>query len=98
MLLILISMHGFSISLTDNMHHTKRGSFTGAPFLKEVNMAKKKVKEVPEQVRIYDGENINDISLEMTGSRHKVFALLNYSGLSLSSLKKGDILKWMLTR
>lgn len=82
------------------MHHTKRGSFTGAPFLKEVNMAKKKVKltETPEQVKIYDGENINDIALEMTGSRHKVFALLNYSGLSLSSLKKGDILKWMLTR
>lgn len=61
-------------------------------------MAKKKVmpKEVPEQVRIYDGENIEDVSYEMTGSRHKVFALLAYSGLTLSTLKKGDILKWML--
>lgn len=61
-------------------------------------MAKKKVmpKEVPEQVRIYDGENIEDVSYEMTGSRHKVFALLAYSGLTPSTLKKGDILKWTL--
>lgn len=61
-------------------------------------MAKKKdkLKEVPEQVRIYDGENIEDVSYEMTGSRHKVFALLAYSGLTLSTLKKGDILKWTL--
>lgn len=58
-------------------------------------MARKK-KEKPEEVRIYDGENIQQLAKEMTGSSSKVWKLLAYSGLNLSTLKKGDIIKWDL--
>ena len=62
-------------------------------------MAKKKKiesPEVPEQVYIYDGENIEELARKITGSSWKMWALLAYSGLSLHTLKKGDILKWRL--
>lgn len=60
-------------------------------------MARKK-KEKPEEGRIYQGENITQVAKEMTGSASKVWALLAYSGIALSKLKKGDILRWDLTR
>ena len=59
-------------------------------------MAKRKKKEVPEVVYIYNGENIQELAKEITGSSSKMWALLAYSGLSLSKLKKGDLLRWRI--
>lgn len=62
-------------------------------------MAKKKKiesPEVPEQVYIYHGENIQELALQITGSASKVFAMLAYSGLSLSHLKDGDVIRWRI--
>lgn len=71
-----------------------------SPFFKGEDMAKKikkKInKEVPEVVYIYDGENIQELAKEITGSSSKMWALLAYSGLSLSKLKKGDLLRWRI--
>lgn len=58
---------------------------------------KKKInKEVPEVVYIYDGENIQELAKEITGSSSKMWALLAYSGISLNKLKKGDLLRWRI--
>lgn len=57
---------------------------------------KKKIQEVPEIVYIYDGENIQELAKKITGSSSKMWALLAYSGISLSKLKKGDLLKWRI--
>lgn len=59
-------------------------------------MAKRKKKEVPEVVYIYNGENIQELAKEITGSSSKMWSLLAYSGLSLSRLKKGDLLRWRI--
>lgn len=62
-------------------------------------MAKKKktqVPEVPEQVYIYHGENIQELAIQITGSASKLFAMLAYSGLSLSHLKDGDVIRWRI--
>jgi hypothetical protein len=71
-----------------------------SPFFKGEDMArktKKKInKEVPEVVYIYDGENIQELAKEITGSSSKMWELLAYSGLSLSKLKKGDLLRWRI--
>lgn len=58
---------------------------------------KKKInKEVPEVVYIYDGENIQELAKQITGSSWKMWELLAYSGISLSKLKKGDLLRWRI--
>lgn len=71
-----------------------------SPFFKGEDMAKKikkKInKEVPEVVYIYDGENIQELAKEITGSSSKMWELLAYSGISLSKLKKGDLLRWRI--
>lgn len=62
-------------------------------------MAKKKKTEnteVPEQAYIYHGENIQELAIQITGSASKMFDMLAYSGLSLSHLKDGDVIKWRL--
>lgn len=53
------------------------------------------VVEVPEQVHIWtDGDNIDKVAYEMTGSYNKTDKLLAYSGLTIYELKPGAILKW----
>ena len=59
-------------------------------------MAKRKKKEVPEVVYIYNGENIQELAKQITGSSWKMWELLAYSGISLSKLKKGDLLRWRI--
>lgn len=99
MLWILISMLGFSISHLKRKYNFKNGKgLLVGPFLKGAYMAKKKkiTPEVPEQVYIYDGENLPELARKITGSSWKMWALLAYSGISLHKLKKGDVLKWRL--
>lgn len=63
----------------------------------EVVEAIQEVVEVPEQVHIWaDGDNIDKVSLQMTGSYNKVDKLLDYSGVSIYDLKPGTVLKWRL--
>ena len=67
-----------------------------SPFFKGEDMAKRKKKEVPEVVYIYNGENIQELAKQITGSSWKMWELLAYSGISLSKLKKGDLLRWRI--
>lgn len=63
----------------------------------EVIDAIQEVVEVPEQVHIWaEGDNIEKVSLQMTGSYNKVDKLLDYSGVSIYDLKPGTVLKWRL--
>lgn len=51
--------------------------------------------EDPEQVYIYHtGDNLEKISRLLTGRCYMEYAILEYSGLSMSTLKDGDIIKW----
>lgn len=59
-------------------------------------MARKK-KEPAEAVHIYHkGDNIQDISVELTGVPYMVFAILKYSGLRYDNLKDGDLIRWRI--
>lgn len=52
-------------------------------------------QEVPEQVYIYHtGDNLEKISQLLTGRCYMEYAILEYSGLSMDTLKDGDIIKW----
>ena len=54
-----------------------------------------KSEEKPEAVHIYHtGDDLEKISLELTGKRFKIYAILMYSGLNMNTLKDGDILRW----
>lgn len=65
--------------------------------VEEVIDAIQEVVEVPEQVHIWtENDNIEKISLQMTGSYNKVEKLLDYSGVSIYDLKPGTVLKWRL--
>ena len=65
--------------------------------VEEVIDAIQEVVEVPEQVHIWaEGDNIEKVSLQMTGSYNKVDKLLDYSGVSIYDLKPGTVLKWRL--
>lgn len=67
--------------------------------VKEVKKApaKKKKPEVPEAVYIYHtGDDLEKISKLLTGKGYMIYAILSYSGLTMNSLKDGDILKWGL--
>lgn len=63
-------------------------------------MARKKkeiIPEAPEQVIIYHtGDDLEKISKALTGRCYMEYAVLNYSGLNMNTLKDGDILKWGL--
>lgn len=51
--------------------------------------------EVPEQVYIYHtGDNLEKISQLLTGRCYMEYAILEYSGLSMDTLKDGNIIKW----
>lgn len=80
-----------------------------SPFLKVNIMARKKTEEVkkepvkkkkaevPEAVYIYHtGDDLEKISKLLTGKGYMIYAILSYSGLTMNSLKDGDILKWGL--
>lgn len=57
--------------------------------------AKKKTEEKPEAVHIYHtGDDLEKISLELTGKRFKIYAILMHSGLNMNTLKDGDVLRW----
>lgn len=56
---------------------------------------KKKTEEKPEAVHIYHtGDDLEKISLELTGKRFKIYAILMRSGLNMNTLKDGDVLRW----
>lgn len=58
---------------------------------------KVKKQECPEVVHIYHtGDDLEKISRELTGRGYMEYAVLNYSGLNMNTLKDGDILKWGL--
>ena len=40
------------------------------------------------------GDNIQLIAKELTGDIHKVYKMLEYSGVTLNEVKEGTILKW----
>lgn len=55
----------------------------------------KKKTEKPEAVHIYHtGDDLEKISLELTGKRFKIYAILMHSGLNMNTLKDGDVLRW----
>lgn len=55
----------------------------------------KKVVEVPEAVVIYHtGDNLEKIAEQLTGHKYMEYAVLNYSGYNMNTLKDGAILKW----
>ena len=63
--------------------------------VKPKKTAKKKTEEKHEAVHIYHtGDDLEKISLELTGKRFKIYAILMYSGLNMNTLKDGDILRW----
>lgn len=70
--------------------------------VKEVKKAPAKKKkpeviEVPEAVYIYHkGDDLEKISKLLTGKGYMIYAILSYSGLTINTLKDGDILKWGL--
>lgn len=60
----------------------------------KVTKSKKKT-EKPEAVHIYHtGDDLEKISLELTGKRFKIYAILMHSGLNMNTLKDGDVLRW----
>ena len=40
------------------------------------------------------GDNIQLIAKELTGDIHKVYKMLEYSGVGMHEIKEGTILKW----
>lgn len=56
-----------------------------------------KTVEVPETVIIYhEGDSIEKIAKELTGKSYMEFAVLNYSGYNMNTLKDGAVLKWRI--
>ena len=63
--------------------------------VKPKKTAKKKQRKKPEAVHIYHtGDDLEKISLELTGKRFKIYAILMHSGLNMNTLKDGDVLRW----
>ena len=56
-----------------------------------------KTVEVPEAVIMYhEGDSIEKIAKELTGKSYMEFAVLNYSGYNMNTLKDGAVLKWRI--
>ena len=73
----------------------KKEVITETPEVEKPKKAKKKVEEKPEAVHIYHtGDDLEQISLELTGVRYKIYAILMKSDLNMNTLKDGDILRW----
>lgn len=55
------------------------------------------IQEVPEAVYIYhEGDNLQQIARILTGHEYLMYRMIEYSGLTIDSLKDGDIIKWKL--
>lgn len=55
------------------------------------------VKEIPEAVYIYHtGDNLQEVAKVLTGHEYLMYRMIEYSGLTVDSLKDGDIIKWKL--
>lgn len=66
-----------------------------SPFLRGKRMAKKKTKEKPEAVYIYHtGDDLEQISIALTGKRYLIYKILMQSGINMNTLKDGDVLRW----
>lgn len=53
------------------------------------------IVEKPEAVYIYhDGDDITKISKILTGKKYLSYKLLAVNGLTMGTLKDGDVLKW----
>ena len=75
--------------------NTEKCKKTAKKSIKKDEPAPKQVQEVPEAVYIYHtGDNIQTIAKLLTGHAWLMFRMLEYSGLSLDSLKDGDIIRW----
>lgn len=74
----------------------KKEVITEAPeVIEKPKKTKKKVEEKPEAVHIYHtGDDLEQISLELTGVRYKIYAVLMKSDLNMNTLKDGDVLRW----
>lgn len=60
-------------------------------------MARKSTKKIIENEKehvYHSGENLRQITKELTGKTYLMFRLLEVNGLSLNTIKDGDILKW----
>ena len=65
--------------------------------VKEVKKPSRKKTEPAEAVHIYHtGENLEKISMELTGKNYMIYRILQYSELNMNQLKDGDVLKWGL--
>lgn len=63
--------------------------------VKPKKTAKKKTEEKPEAVYIYHtGDDLEKISIALTGKRYLIYKILMQSGLNMNTLKDGDILRW----
>ena len=70
---------------------------TEEPVVEVIADVIQEVVEVPEQVHIWaEGDNIDKVAYEMTGSYNKTDKLLDYSGVSIYDLKPGTVLQWRL--
>ena len=64
---------------------------------KQAQKVSKSKFEIPEVVHVYhSGDDLEKVSRELTGRSYMEYAVLNYSGLNMNTLKDGDILKWGL--
>lgn len=60
-------------------------------------ITKPKKQEMPEAVYIYhEGDNLQEIARVLTGHEYLMYRMIEYSGLTIDSLKDGDIIKWKL--
>ena len=56
-----------------------------------------KCDEVPEAAIMYhEGDSLEKIAKELTGKSYMEFAVLNYSGYNMNTLKDGAVLKWRI--
>lgn len=55
----------------------------------------KKKTEKPEAVYIYHtGDDLEQISIALTGKRYLIYKILMRSSLNMNTLKDGDVLRW----
>lgn len=57
-------------------------------------MAKKKKKIKKNEYVYHRGDNLYKIAEELTGHKYLLYRLLEKSGVTINTLKDGDILKW----
>ena len=63
----------------------------------EVELIEKPAKVKKPKVKTYKyntGDNLDEISKELTGKNYMIYRILQYSGKTMNDLKDGDVLKW----